>query len=245
MKGSIEVPSPPGFGGGSPVPRNLPLQIASPGGAFWPFSAGKGQGKIKPFTVHIVNACLETSKLLKTLKCAVTRTLKCALKCAVTWTGFKIRHCTVRNPASSGPVLNLPSLQKVVWKEDASQNQHLSSSNFWISILQASGWLLEGKENIIYCGQWSPWGSGRKPAVHPDVAAQPAAASALKVFREWSCFCLPWSPGRYHKIGVVSLESKISKKIRCIVSCITELLWFSACTQVLFLCTNFITVALG
>lgn len=91
--------------------------------------------------MHIVNACLEISKLLKTLKCALT------------WTGFKAQHRTMRNPASSSPVLNLPFLQKVVWKEDASQNQHLSSSNFWITITQASGWLLEGKENIIYCDQ--------------------------------------------------------------------------------------------
>lgn len=125
-------------------------------------------GKMEPVTVHIVNACLEISKLPKTFKCAVT------------WTGFKIQHCTVRNPASSSPVLNLPFVQKVVWKEDASQNQHLSSSNFWITITQASGWLLEGKENIIYCGQWSPWGSGRKPGVHPDVSAQPRAASTLR-----------------------------------------------------------------
>lgn len=133
----------------------------------------------KNWTIYSAHCewCLETSKILKTLNYAVTWTLECALNCAVTWTGFKIQHCTVRNPASSSPVLNLPSLQKVVWKEDASQNQHLSSSNFWISIIQASGWLLEGKENIIHCGQWSPWGSERKPAVHPDVTA---AGSALR-----------------------------------------------------------------
>lgn len=125
-------------------------------------------GEIESFTVHIVNACLEISKLLKTLKCAVT------------WTGFKIQHRAMRNPASSSPVLNLPFLQKVLWREDASQNQHLSSSNFWITIIQTSGWLLERKESIIYCGQWSPWGSGRQPVVHPDVAAQPAAASTFR-----------------------------------------------------------------
>lgn len=125
-------------------------------------------GEMEAFTVHIVNACLEISELPKTFKRAVT------------WTGFKIQHCTMRNPASSSPVLNLPFLQKVVWKEDASQNQHLSSSHFWITVTQASGWLLEGKENIIYCGQWSPWGSGRKPGVHPDVSAQPGAASTLR-----------------------------------------------------------------
>lgn len=101
--------------------------------------------KIEPFTAHIVNACLEISKLLKNFKCALT------------WTSFKIQHRTMRNPASSSPVLNLPFLQKVVWKEDASQNQHLSSSHFWIPVIQASGCLWEGKENIIYCGQWSPW----------------------------------------------------------------------------------------
>lgn len=67
----------------------------------------------------------------------------------------------------------------------------------------------------------------------------------LEVFSEWSWFSLPWSPGRYHKIDVVLLESNIYTKKWCIVSCITELLSFSACTQVLFLCTSFITVALG
>lgn len=46
MKGSVEVPSPPCFGVGSPVPEKIPLQVASPGIGFWPLSAGKGQGKL-------------------------------------------------------------------------------------------------------------------------------------------------------------------------------------------------------
>lgn len=66
-------------------------------------------GKIEPFTMNIMNACLEISKLLRTLKCAVI------------WTGFKMRHCTMVDLASSSPVFNLPFLQKVVWKGAASQ----------------------------------------------------------------------------------------------------------------------------
>lgn len=91
--------------------------------------------------MHIANACLEISKLLKTLKSAVI------------WTGFKIQHRNTINLASSSPVFNLPFLEKVGWKGAASQTQHLSSSNFWIAIIQASGRLLEGRQNIIYCGQ--------------------------------------------------------------------------------------------
>lgn len=133
--------------------------------------------------MHIANACLEISKLLKTLKSAVI------------WTGFKIQHRNTINLASSSPVFNLPFLEKVGWKGAASQTQHLSSSNFWIAIIQASGRLLEGRQNIIYCGQWSPWGGRRKPDVGPDAAGQSAAASTLtqEVFSEWSCLCLPWS----------------------------------------------------
>ena len=113
------------------------------------------------------------------------------LKCVVIWTGFKIQHCTTINLASSSPVFNLSFLQKIVWKGAASQIQHLSSSNFWITVIQASGCLLEGEQHVIYCGQWSPWGSGRKPGVHPDVTGQPVAAStgSQEVFSECSCAC--------------------------------------------------------
>lgn len=142
----------------SPCPKEAPITDCITRNSLLALLRWQRSGKMEPFTV---NACLP-------------RNQQRTLKCAVTWTGFKIQHCTMRNPASSSPVLNFPFLQKVVWKEDASQKQHLSPSNFWITITQASGWLLEGKENIIYCGQWSPWGSGRKPGAHPDVSAQPA-----------------------------------------------------------------------
>lgn len=195
MKGSVEVPSSPCFGRHSPVPGKLTRKrLLAP--LSWQRS-----GKIEPFKMHIVNACLEISKLLKTLKCALV------------WTGFKIQHRTMRNPASSSPVLNLPFLQKVVWKEDASQNQHLSSSNFWIIITQASGWLLEGKENIIYCGQWSLWGSGKEATCSSWCCSSASSCWYLKRCSVSEVvFNFPWSPSRYPKIGIVSLESNISKR---------------------------------
>lgn len=58
--------------------------------------------KIKPFTVHIANACSEVSMLPKTFKCASL------------WTGFKIHHRAAISLASSSPGFNLPFLQKVV-----------------------------------------------------------------------------------------------------------------------------------
>lgn len=142
MKGFVEVPPPSCFGGGSPViGKEACVRDCITRSSLLALLSWLRSGKIEPFTMHIANACLEISKLLKTLKCAAI------------WTGFKIQHRTTVNLASSSPVFNLPLLQKVVVKGAASQTQHLSSSSFWIAIIQASGWLLEGKQNVIYCGQ--------------------------------------------------------------------------------------------
>lgn len=156
----------------------------------------------------------------------------------------KIQHCTMRNPASSSPVLNLPFCRRLFGRRMPAKTNTchpliFGSPSFRLQdgcwkemriLFTAVGDLLgavEGSQLFILMSQLSQ----QLPA-------------PLEVFSEWRWFCLPWSPGRYHKIGVVSLESNISKKW-CIVSCIAKLLCFSDCTQVLFLCTNFITVALG
>lgn len=127
-------------------------------------------GKIESFTMHIVNACLEISKLLKTLKSAVILT------------GFKIQHCTMIKLASSSPVFNLPSLQKVVWMGLPAKPNTCHPLIFGLPPFRLQGWLLEGKQNIIFCGQWSPWGSERKPDVCPDVDSKSRGVQQVKLF---------------------------------------------------------------